>query len=158
MSGSTNHGHTDAIIEQLGLTAEREGMPRISGQIWGLLLATETPLNGKQIAEKLAVSRGSISTATRMLESLGVLERRVRPGDRQTYYAMREHPYSNLARLSAERARTNSLKIRKLRDGEANTETRQRLENLMHFYANTAHALQKCADDLAAFAISENRD
>jgi DNA-binding transcriptional regulator GbsR (MarR family) len=40
----------------------------------------------EELANRLQVSRGSVSTNTRLLESHGMVRRSSRPGDRRTYY------------------------------------------------------------------------
>jgi DNA-binding transcriptional regulator GbsR (MarR family) len=81
MDPSTAH-----FIESMGLTLESEGWPRIAGRIFGLLLVSEEAQSLDDLAAKLQVSKGSVSTNTRLLEQRGVLERVSRPADRRDYY------------------------------------------------------------------------
>ncbi|MDF1504014.1 MarR family transcriptional regulator [Roseisolibacter sp. H3M3-2] len=77
-----------AFIERAGCLCERDGLPRIAGRILGLLLVSAEPLSLDGIAERLGVSRASVSTDARRLVEQGVLERVGLPGDRKDYYRM----------------------------------------------------------------------
>lgn len=77
---------TDAFIETMGRHFEEEGIPRIAGRLFGLLMVTEDPCSLDDMAERLQVSKGSVSTNSRLLEQWGVIERVTRPGDRRDYY------------------------------------------------------------------------
>ena len=65
------------VILQSGLLSEQYGLPRIAGEICGLLFMTDGPLSLDEIAETLKVSKASVSTNVRLLERL----RFVRRGD-----------------------------------------------------------------------------
>ena len=86
----------ETFVEQLGLVAQAEGMPRIAGRIMGFLVIYGGPFSFAELATRLQVSRGSISTNSRLLENLGVIERITRPGDRQDYFQIRWKPYVQL--------------------------------------------------------------
>src|ERR671917_427148 len=74
------------FVERMGLYTEAEGLPRIAGRIFGFLLVQPAPCSLDDMAQALGVSKASISTDTRRLEQLGLLERTSRPGDRRDYY------------------------------------------------------------------------
>jgi DNA-binding transcriptional regulator GbsR (MarR family) len=74
------------FIERMGLALESDGLPRIAGRIFGLLLVSEDCRSLDDLAEALGVSKGSVSTNARLLEQRGVLERNSRPSDRRDYY------------------------------------------------------------------------
>jgi DNA-binding transcriptional regulator GbsR (MarR family) len=74
------------FIEQLALLAEADGLPRIAGKIVGLLVIGQEPLSFDEIAEQLQVSRGSVSTNTRLLETRGVIRRVSRLGERRDLF------------------------------------------------------------------------
>jgi DNA-binding transcriptional regulator GbsR (MarR family) len=81
MDAATAH-----FIERMGLALESDGLPRIAGRIFGLLLVSEDACSLDDLARELRVSKGSVSTNARMLDQRGVLERISRPGDRRDYY------------------------------------------------------------------------
>lgn len=74
------------FIEKTGLIAQNEGMPRITGRVFALLLFDGTAVSFSAIAAQLQVSRGSISAAVRMLEDLGLIRRVGRAGQRQDFF------------------------------------------------------------------------
>lgn len=81
-------GAKERFIEQYGLLSEREGLSRIAGRIFALMLVEPGPVSFSELSERLQVSRGSISTNTRLLESFGLIERITKPGDRQDYFQL----------------------------------------------------------------------
>lgn len=89
-------GPVDRFIEQMGLVAQLENLPRIAGRLFGLFVVEGGPLNIREIADRLRVSRASISTNARVLAQLGLLERAAVAGDRQDYYQLAPDPYRNL--------------------------------------------------------------
>lgn len=74
------------FIEQLALVAEAEGLPRIAGRIVGLLVIAQEPMSFDELVAQLQVSRGSVSTNTRLLESRGVIRRVSRLGERRDLF------------------------------------------------------------------------
>src|SRR5215208_5593062 len=79
---------TAHFVERMGLALEADGLPRIAGRIFGLLLISENPRSLDALAAELRVSKGSVSTNARMLEQRGLLERVCRPADRRDYYSV----------------------------------------------------------------------
>jgi DNA-binding transcriptional regulator GbsR (MarR family) len=77
---------TANFIERMGVVLEADGLPRIAGRIFGLLLISEGARSLDDLAGELRVSKGSVSTNTRLLEQRGILERICRPADRRDYY------------------------------------------------------------------------
>lgn len=90
MDGATEH-----FIETMGLTLESEGLPRIAGRIFGLLLLSEDARSLDDLASELQVSKASVSTNTRLLEQRGVLEQVGRPADRRDYYRVPRDLFSH---------------------------------------------------------------
>jgi DNA-binding transcriptional regulator GbsR (MarR family) len=83
------------FIERMGLALESDGMPRIAGRIFGLLLVSEEARSLDELAGDLGVSKASVSTNARMLEQRGVLERIGRPADRRDYYRIPPDLFTN---------------------------------------------------------------
>lgn len=86
------------FVEQMGLILQAEGLPRIAGRIMGLMIVHEGPFGFNELSERLSVSRASISTNTRLLEDLGVIQRTATPGDRQDYFRLSRQPYARMLR------------------------------------------------------------
>jgi DNA-binding transcriptional regulator GbsR (MarR family) len=77
---------TADFIDRMGLALESDGLPRIAGRIFGLLLVSEDCRSLDDLAAELRVSKASVSTNARLLEQHGLLERNSRPSDRRDYY------------------------------------------------------------------------
>lgn len=75
-----------AFVEEVALFFEQAGMPRIAGRILGYLLVCEPPYrSAAELADELGVSRGSVSTMSRMLREAGLVAPAPLPGERATY-------------------------------------------------------------------------
>jgi DNA-binding transcriptional regulator GbsR (MarR family) len=88
------------FVERMGRMLEVEGMPRIAGRIFGFLLVHEGAHSLDELAERLQVSKGSVSTIARLLERMGVVERASEPGDRRDYYRMGPEAWERMLRVA----------------------------------------------------------
>jgi DNA-binding MarR family transcriptional regulator len=72
-----NQTAIERFVEELGVLLELEaGTPRMVGRALGWLLVCDPPeQSASELAEMLQASRGSISTATRVLLRMGLIER-----------------------------------------------------------------------------------
>jgi DNA-binding transcriptional regulator GbsR (MarR family) len=86
---------TAQFVERMGLALESDGLPRIAGRIFGLLLISEEALSLDELAAELRVSKASVSTNARLLEHRGVLELVSRPADRRDYYRIPRDLFSH---------------------------------------------------------------
>jgi DNA-binding transcriptional regulator GbsR (MarR family) len=92
-----------AFVEQTGILFEEMGVPRMAGRIVGRLLIAEPPIQSSaQLMRYLRASKGSISTMTRLLIQLGLLERVGVPGERIDHFQLRPDGWE---RLTLERVR-----------------------------------------------------
>jgi DNA-binding transcriptional regulator GbsR (MarR family) len=82
------NAQTTNFVERMGLVLESDGLPRIAGRIFALLLVSPDARSLDALAGELRVSKGSVSTNARMLEQRGLLERVCRPADRRDYYSV----------------------------------------------------------------------
>ncbi|HEX6250678.1 MAG TPA: MarR family transcriptional regulator [Gemmatimonadaceae bacterium] len=94
---------TERFIERMGQFFEAEAGPRIAGRLFGLLLLLPGALSLDEIAERLQVSKASVSANARMLEQLNVIGRLTKPGDRRDYYAVTEDTQRRLIELRLQR-------------------------------------------------------
>lgn len=97
--------HHHSFIERFGLQFEANGFPRIAGRIFGLLLVADEPLSLDDIAEKLEVSKASVSTDARRLAQHGIVELVSRTGDRRDYYRIGHDAFARSMRLRLESIR-----------------------------------------------------
>jgi DNA-binding MarR family transcriptional regulator len=78
------------FVEGVGILFEEDGLPRMAGRILGrLLVAVPAEQSSSQLASYLDASKGSISTMTRQLIQMGLVERVGIPGERQDHFRMR---------------------------------------------------------------------
>lgn len=92
---NTNDVRVD-FIEKIGLISQAEGLPRIAGRVFGLLIFDGDAISFGDLATKLQVSRASISTSIRILEERGLVKRTTRPGERQDYFQLAPNPYATM--------------------------------------------------------------
>lgn len=146
----------DEFVERMGVMAEADGLPRIAGRLMALLVLEGGPFSFTTLAERLQVSRASISTNTRLLEQLGAIERVTRPGDRQDYFQIAPAPYVRLLEGYVER-------MSKARDFVAQTRARlpkhqdgahRRLHELEDFYRTSINGLSAIIRSYAAETVS----
>lgn len=99
------------FIEKIGVIAQTEGLPRIAGRILAMLLYDGERVSFRQLADALQVSRGSISSSVRILESQQLIKRVAKPGDRQDYFQVVDNAFANMVEASASRARRAAADI-----------------------------------------------
>lgn len=73
------------LIEAAGRLCQMIGMPRSTGQIYGLLYLSPKALTLDEIAELLGISKASASTGTRQLLALHAIRQVWKQGDRKDY-------------------------------------------------------------------------
>jgi DNA-binding transcriptional regulator GbsR (MarR family) len=135
--------NTRQFIERVGVHSEADGLPRIAGRIFGLLLITPAECSLDDMAETLGVSKASISTDARRLEQLGIVVRTSRPGDRRDYYSIGR----NALRQSLEhRIRSMRQFQELLRDArslpDATDEVRDRLDEWDAWYESALELVE----------------
>lgn len=82
------------LIEESGLLFEMEGVPRMAGRIIGYLLLSESSLvSSAELAEALQVTKGAISTTSRLLIQMELIERVNQMGDRRDYFRLKKRPW-----------------------------------------------------------------
>lgn len=87
---------TRQFVEEQGLLWEHSGLPRMTGRIIGWLLVCQpAEQTAAQLALALDASKGSISTNTRLLLQLGVIERVSLPGERATHFRIAAGGWEN---------------------------------------------------------------
>jgi DNA-binding transcriptional regulator GbsR (MarR family) len=75
------------FIEDISLYFEQMGLPRMAGRILGVLLISNPPEQSMtDLCEVLQASKSSISTNTRLLDEMGLVERVPSPMPRQVYF------------------------------------------------------------------------
>lgn len=136
---------TAQFIEGMGQSAEADGLPRIAGRLWGFFIIHDGEVSLGELAERLRVSRGSISTNARILRDLGILERVTHPGDRQDYYRLTDKPYDRLLLGYVERMRRTQARVEAAHAAlpRQQASARRRLSDMRRFYQTAAAATEK---------------
>jgi hypothetical protein len=88
------------FVETMGRNFENYGLPRIAGRIFGFLIITKDPASLQSISKHLEVSRGSVSTNTRLLEYQRLVESYRVVSERQLYYRLTDKPFISLIYIS----------------------------------------------------------
>ena len=79
------------MVEVGGRTSQDLGLGRIVGQMLVYLYLTDGQCSLDQIGEGLELSKASVSVAARQLESMGLLRRSWKKGDRKNYFRTAEN-------------------------------------------------------------------
>lgn len=78
------------FVEEFALAYEAVGIPRIAGRILGWLMICDPPeQTASQLAATLGVSKASISTMTRLLTQMHLIEKVPKRGARSVFYRIR---------------------------------------------------------------------
>ena len=85
------------FVEEVGILFEQTGMPRMAGRILGWLSVSDPPhQTTSDLTEALMASKGSISTMTRLLIRIGLIERLSLPGQRRDYFRFKPGAWHQL--------------------------------------------------------------
>ena len=87
MMDNTQQTEKQQFVEDFGLFFEQVGMPRMAGRILGQLLLSNPPHQSMdELSAVLPASKGSVSTMTRLLIQIGLIERISLPGVHHDYF------------------------------------------------------------------------
>lgn len=125
-------------VESFGLFWEEAGLPRMAGRILSWLLVCDPPHQTMhELTDALQASKSSISTGTRMLIQMGIIERLSLPGQRRDHYRVVHDSWSRVLEEKAQQQFTEFRRLAErglaLLDG-ASPARRQRLEEMRDFY------------------------
>jgi len=109
------------LINSIGEKAEKFGFSRIAGQLEGLLLFSNKPMSLDEMAERLEVSKGSISTNIRFLENWKVVKKIYHRGERKNYYEIRGSIWEIETEIMSTIAKDEIERVKKMlsRNGDA---------------------------------------
>ena len=142
------------MVEIGGRLAQIFGMPRSTGQIFGLLYFSSEPLSLNDMCQMLRISKASTSTGTRQLAAWGAIRKVWIPGDRRDFYEatydlalLIRGSYSNLIkpRLQSSKARLTSLKQNLAEDIQSGVIPKGK-EKIIRDRIDTIEKLQKRID------------
>lgn len=93
----TTPAESQQAAEQLALVLTGHGLARMTARVLATLLFTEQPtMTMAELAEVLQASAGSISSALKMLTSVGLAERVPVPGSRREHFRLRDDAWAVL--------------------------------------------------------------
>ncbi|MDP3879569.1 MAG: MarR family transcriptional regulator [Dehalococcoidales bacterium] len=97
MTTGDRHTAQKHFVEEVGIFFEQTGMPRMAGRIMGWLMISDPPHQTVgDLTKVLLASKGSISTMTRLLIRLGLLERISLPGQRRDYFRLKSGAWQQI--------------------------------------------------------------
>lgn len=126
----------ERFVERIGMFFQTEGMPRTAGRMLGLLIFDGQPVSFSELADRLMVSRGSISTSSRLLEQAGLVKRVSKLGERQDFFQLADKPYQALVTTEIGRMQAVREDVAKALDQmpEGHEDTRNRLNDVCGFF------------------------
>ena len=133
----------DDFVEHMGILGEDGQMPRIAGRLLGLFLIETKPLSLRDLADRLKVSKASVSTNTRLLAAAGMIERVSIPGDRQDYYRFASVPLELMLHEMLRHTTRTAAFLAATRDklSNRNAEVKARLTMVADFHDAAGEAL-----------------
>ncbi len=126
------------FVEDVALFFEQEGLPRMAGRILGWLLISDPPHQSlDELGHVLQASKGSISTMTRLLIQVDLVERVALPGMRRDHFRLQPGAWSHMIKQELFRAcATRQLAERGLELlGNRDAELVERLKEMRDLYA-----------------------
>jgi DNA-binding transcriptional regulator GbsR (MarR family) len=137
-SGGALEEELRSYVEEFGLLFGQFGLPRMFGRVLGALMISDPPeRTAEELAEVLGASRGSISSATRSLIQMSLVQRLSRPGERRDYFRVKPGAWHEIMRRELEaiggfrEIAERGLELLDTRDPSA----RRNLEEMRDFYA-----------------------
>jgi len=95
--GNNSRAEEKHFVEDVGIAFEQTGLPRTAGRIFGwLLISDPSHQSTSELAEVLMASRGSISSMTRLLIQIGLIERISLTGIRHGYFQLRPDTWQHM--------------------------------------------------------------
>ena len=137
------------FIERTGLTCQGEGMPRIAGRLFGMLIFDGEAVSFGDLATQLQVSRASISTSIRILEEQGLIKRTTKPGERQDYFQLAPNPYATMMERFQKSANATHSDIEQTMAAlPSDAEAIGRLQEYADFYGSMKSAINMALSEL----------
>ena len=96
---------TETFVLHFGEMGSRWGFNRTVGQMYGLIVLSETPLSANDISSALSISRGNVSMGLKELQSWQLVRVHHVPGDRKDYFSTAGSILEMARRVMIERKR-----------------------------------------------------
>ncbi|MGD9551118.1 MAG: GbsR/MarR family transcriptional regulator [Burkholderiaceae bacterium] len=129
----------ESFIAHFGEMGSRWGINRTVGQIYALLLVSESPLHADDISDSLGISRSNVSISLKELEAWQLVRLTRKPGDRREYYGSLGRVWDIFRAVAAERRRrevepTLSMLRQALLESAASESEHYALERMREMY------------------------
>lgn len=128
----------ERYVEDFGLLFGQFGLSRMLGRVLGALMISDPPeRSAEELSEVLGASRGSISSATRSLIQMSLVQRWSKPGERRDYFRIKPGAWHEIMRREMEALRgfreiaERGLDLLDSKEASA----RRNLEEMRDFYA-----------------------
>lgn len=149
MSADPLHDERLGLAEEFGRFFDEHGLPRTEGRILGWLVVCDPPeQSADDLAVVLALSRGGVSMAMRMLVRADAVERVSVPGSRKHFYRLRPGLWRReIERRVQEARRSRDLAAAGLeRLGAAPEEQLRRLQDMREMYDFLARGYEELSE------------
>ena len=98
--------------DSIGDVIEHWGFRKALGRVWTILFLGEEPRSAAEIAERLSMSAGAVSTTLAELQRWGVVRRVWRPGERKEFFEAETDFWKMISRVVNERERFLAESVR----------------------------------------------
>lgn len=88
MKDSDETAQAQACLAHWVELADRLGVPRSLGQLYGLLFMANRPLSAQDCVEQLLISRSSAGQGLKVLKEFGAIKTTFKVGDRSEYFVI----------------------------------------------------------------------
>lgn len=113
------------FIEAWGTLGSNWGINRTMAQIHALLMVSPDSMNTDQVMEALEISRGNANMNLRALIDWGLVERKIKLGERIEYFAAEKDIWKVATRIIRERRRREIEPLREVLNGLQNIEDKE---------------------------------
>jgi DNA-binding transcriptional regulator GbsR (MarR family) len=158
------HSPEQRFAERMGLYFETSGGTRIMGLVYGwLIVCVPAHVSITELARVLGVSKASVSTTVRQLESADMVERVPVPGTRQHHYQLRGGGWTQVLRTRFVRmapivAAADEMLSRPGNDDESRVKRLEELRDFFKFVEVDTDALTERWEAYRKRAMAERAD
>jgi HTH-type transcriptional regulator, glycine betaine synthesis regulator len=119
--------------DAIGDVIEHWGFRKALGRVWTVLFLDTGPLPAAEIADRLSMSAGAVSTTLAELQRWGVARRVWKPGERREYFEAETDFWKMISRVVSERERFLAESVRtRLDQAAAAAEEAQKSPRRVH--------------------------
>ncbi|MDQ3110528.1 MAG: MarR family transcriptional regulator [Bacteroidota bacterium] len=134
------------FIETWGTLGTTWGISRTMAQIHALLLVADHPLSADDIIEQLQISRGNANMNTRALIDWGLVERKIKLGERGEYFVAEKDIWKVAMRIIRERRKREIDPLKKVLGQLKNVEDKAENKAEYNEYIKVVTDIEKFVD------------